>query len=279
MDYSQTVVATRIALSSGTDHGTAEASQLWRKYLCHGSTNSREAALAEGHLAEVLAMQGRAGEAGELFSKSLETLVDPLDRIKVLCGYANMLCSARLTAEARTVRDSLLESLATERGAVSEDAPWAYAYLASLEAMLGDDMAAAFDYANCAVEVATSQTPARGRAEAYMALSAVHEAGGNLPAARDALSEAMVSMKEGHCLMEARARYGRISLALGETETAVRSFHRAVEFADFRDQRILGHVLQAIASMYDVDPPVAKRLTEGIAARLLSPPAKRREPL
>jgi hypothetical protein len=132
--------------------------------------------------------------------------------------------------------------------------------------------------AECAVEAAMSLSPTKGLAEAYMALSAAREATGDVRGARDALADAMVYMKQGHCLMEARALYGKLSLKLGETESAVRSFARAVEFADFRDQRVLGHVLQAVAAMWDVDPAAARRLTEGLAARLLAPRPKRGEP-
>jgi tetratricopeptide (TPR) repeat protein len=258
--------ATRDQLSSGSPTAAVDAEASWRRFLA-GDLSDRDRKVALGRLGELLAMQGKLADAEDCFEQAISVELEPSDMIIILCGYANLLCGRRRVRGYEHVVAGLLGAVSAVGDAVASVAPWGYAYLAHFSILAGN-LDEALSHAERAVSAATALKPARGLAEAWTAMSHVHEAAGRTVAAMECLEEAMVAMGEHHCLMEARARHGRLALAMGDTEQAVISFTKAVEFSDLRDRRVLGEVLRDIAALCRSNPELAAELTERLAARL-----------
>lgn len=259
---------TRQILSFGMPESPAQAAEVWRDFLGSG-VEGRDRALALGWLGECLAMKGDSAGALDCFDDALDIPVGPAEAVTILCGYALFLVRSGRSAGHERVLSGLLAQLTSSPEECAPVAPWGWSYVARLELITGESDRA-LEHAKRAVGAAQALTPAVGLAEAMSTLSVVQEQRGDLRTAIEALEEAMCAMRERHCLMEARARHGQLSLQLGDAVQALTSFSRAVEFADFRDRRILADVFRSISALCRIDPDRAAELTSSLAARLTS---------
>lgn len=213
--------------------------------------------------AHELMMQGRLGEAEDLFDDALQ-LTDNADAtLQVLCGRARLVVMARRASEACALADKMRDLLGSPE--CSSTAPWGYAWISQL-LLLANRVDEAISAAEEAVRVA--ENTGLARAEAYGALAAARERAGDVSGAMDSLERAMMYMTNPKCLMNARADHARLALLAGDTASAVRSLTRAVELPDFRDRQAIANVLSSIARLGAQNPTEAVQLVETLAVHL-----------
>lgn len=264
MGYEEVINEARSILASGEFDAAQRAGIVLLTYA-ESTDERRDKGMTLLAAAQVSAMRAMVSEALEHYKAAEQYLDSPQDRLSLFIGFGVMLAQSGNVTLIPGVLTNLASTLATCAALHTSNVAYGYATLARLQLAV-DDHTGAENSASIAVSAGT--VTGNGLAEAFSALSMVHEHAGRVSDAMNAMEDAMVHMTERHCLMEAQARYAQLALLHGDTKSATMHLRKAVEFPDFRDRIILAKVLRVTGQLINRDPKSAAAFTERLAAFL-----------
>lgn len=264
MGYLNVLAEARSVMATGSYDAAEQAERLLTRYAMECG-DPVEKGMALHAAADVMFRQGKVHAAVECFQEAEGYLLnDNNELLKLYSSWAILSDEHGIPDHVPYLVSRLSDLLAAE-GCSGDTMVFGHLALARLYARLRDHERAVAA-AEEAVRLADSLQVAR--AEAYSALSKALEASGRVAEAMETLEHAMLYMKEGHCLMNAMAEYGRLALLCGDRKTATQYLMRAVELPDHRDRQVLANVLRVVAQLVSEDPVNAASILERIAAHL-----------
>lgn len=263
MGYLTVLTEARSVMATGSYDAAEKAQQMLMRFA-ESCEDSVQKGMALRAAADVSFRQGKALAAIDLYREAEQHLTDATELLKLYASWAILADEHGIPDHTSYLIQQLCALLANYE---ETDSAAVYGYLALARMYvrskrLDDAVAAAQEAVRLADAVGLAQ------AEAYSALSKVHEACDRLPEAMEALEHAMLHMGEGHCLMQAMAEYGRLALCMGDRKTATLYIMRAVELPDLRDRQVIANVLRTVAQLVRDDPLVAADIIERLAAHL-----------
>lgn len=228
-------------LHSGVPSAVANAEAEARLALEGDGWDQTERGLITGILGELLAMQGKYAEAGQMMRLALPMVKSGADRLQVAVGWADAINADNDHSDAAVVVDALRVALGDPAVQTSPTRVCGQAWLARLSIVASPDEA--ISYAREAVSLSTVM--GRFRSESLLALGYALRHARQYDEAIVVVAE-LVSLAKGACLTEAQTLLAELYDAVGEDEETDRVLFNAVENVPLEFVRQYHRVLTAI---------------------------------